>query len=198
MHPPSVTEHPPRTLSFVLRTSPVSSIPPLSLYALDDELLALEAALVEAGGEIDDETDARFDALMEARTDKVEAYLRLIRRFEASADAVKAERQRLQAAERALAATAERLRDRLCDSMHRHGENDRHTPLGRVRVQTASRRPVELLVEAETLPELYQRVKVDADLRALADDLGSDDADVRTRAEAVARLGEPTYYLRIY
>ncbi|HLA63921.1 MAG TPA: siphovirus Gp157 family protein [Rhodothermales bacterium] len=176
----------------------MSSIPPLSLYALDDELLALEAALVEAGGEIDDETDARFDALMEARTDKVEAYLRLIRRFEASADAVKAERQRLQAAERALAATAERLRDRLCDSMHRHGENDRHTPLGRVRVQTASRRPVELLVEAETLPELYQRVKVDADLRALADDLGSDDADVRTRAEAVARLGEPTYYLRIY
>ena len=176
----------------------MSSIPPLSLYALDDELLALESALVEAGGEIDDATDARFEALMEARTDKVEAYLRLIRRFEASAEAVKAERQRLQAAERALAATAERLRERLCDSMRRHEEPERHTPLGRVRVQCASRRPVELLVDVEALPELYRRLRVDADLRALADDLASDDGDARARAEAVARLGEPTYFLRIY
>jgi hypothetical protein len=176
----------------------LSTIPPLSLYDLDDELLRLESALVEAGGEVDAETDAHFDALLDARADKVEAYLRLIRRFEASAEAVKAERQRLQAAERALAATAERLKERLCDSMRRHDEGERTTALGRVRVMCAAKRPVELIVELDALPEAYRRLKLEADLRTLADDLGCDDEERRARAEACARLGAPTFYLRVF
>jgi hypothetical protein len=176
----------------------LSSIPPLSLYALDDELLRLESALLEAGGEVDAETDAQFDALLDARADKVEAYLRLIRRFEASAEAVKNERQRLQAAERALGATADRLKERLCASMRRHEEAERTTALGRVRVMCAAKRPVELLVDLDGLPEAYRRLKLEADLRALADDLACDDEERRARAEACARLGDPTFYLRVY
>src|SRR5690606_1610575 len=168
-------------------------IPPLTLYDLDDELLRLEAELLEAGGEVDDETDARHAALLDARDDKVEAYCMMIRRFEATAEAVKGERQRLQDAERALASAAKRLKDRLCDSMRARGQHECLTRLGKVRVQQASRRAVELLVELEALPEPYVRVRTDADLGALAADLGSDDAEARARAEAVARLSEPTF-----
>jgi hypothetical protein len=173
-------------------------IPPLTLYALDEELLRLEAELLEAGGAVDDETDARHAALLDARDDKVEAYCLMIRRFEATADAVKAERQRLQECERALAASAQRLKDRLCASMRARGEHECLTRIGKVRVQQAGRRAVELLVDVDGLPEVYRRVRTDADLGALAADLTSDDAEVRACAEAVARLAEPSFYLRLY
>lgn len=173
-------------------------IPPLTLYELDDELLRLEAELLDAGGVLDDETDARHTALLDARDDKVEAYCMMIRRFEATAEAVKAERQRLQDAERALGNAAKRLKDRLCDSMRAHDQHECLTRLGKVRVQQASRRAVELLVGLDALPEAYRRVRTDADLGALAADLASDDDAVRARAEAVACLAEPSYYVRIY
>lgn len=173
-------------------------IPPLTLYALDEELLRLEAELIEAGGEVDDETDARHAALLDARADKVEAYCLMIRRFEATADAVKAERQRLQDAERSLAASARRLKDRLCVSMQEHGQHEALTRIGKVRVLQAGRRAVELLVAVDGLPNAYCRVRTDADLGALAADLASDDAEARARAEAVARLAAPTFYVRIH
>src|SRR5690606_14886357 len=173
-------------------------IPPLTLYELDEELLRLEAELLDAGGEVDDETDARHAALLDARDDKVEAYCMMIRRFEATAEAVKAERQRLQECERALAASAKRLKDRLCASMRARGEHECLTRLGKVRVLQASRRAVELLVEPDGLPEPYRRVRFDPDLGALAADLASDDAEARARAEAAARLAEPTFYVRLY
>ena len=173
-------------------------IPPLSLYALDDELRQLEYELLDAGGEVDEETDARHTALLDAREDKVEAYLALIRRFETTAEAVKSERQRLQESERALANSAKRLKDRLCTSMRERDQVEHLTRLGKVRVQQASRRPVELLVEPDALPEAYMRVRTDADLSALAADLASEDPVVRAQAEAVAKLGEASYYVRIY
>lgn len=172
-------------------------IPPLTLYALDDELALIEQEILDAGGAVDDETDARHSALLDARDDKVEAYVRLIRRFDVTAEAVKAERQRLQESERALAASAKRLRDRLCASMQERGEAEHLTALGKVRVVQASRRPVELLVDVDALPEAFRRVRTDADLSALADALASDDPAVREAAEAVARLGEATPYLRL-
>jgi hypothetical protein len=173
-------------------------IPPLSLYALDDELLHLEQEILDAGGEVDDETDARHSALLDARADKVEAYCMMIRRFEATAEAVSLERKRLQEAERTLASAAKRLKERLCTSMQERGETEQLTRLGKVRVQQASRRPVELLVDLDVLPESYVRVRTEADLGALAADLASEDPQIRERAEAVARLGEASYYVRIY
>lgn len=173
-------------------------IPPLSLYALDDELLQLEQEILAMGGEVDDEADARHLALLDARADKVEAYCMMIRRFEATAEAVKAERQRLQDAERTLANAAKRLKDRLCASMRERGETEHLTRIGKVRVHQAGRRPVELLVEPEAMPGGYVRVRTEADLGALASDLASDDPQARARAEAVARLGEASYYVRIY
>ncbi|MEM9997816.1 MAG: siphovirus Gp157 family protein [Bacteroidota bacterium] len=170
-------------------------IRPLHLYALDAELEALETELLDAGGEVDDETEARHNALLDARDDKIEAYIAVIRRLETSTDAVAAERKRLQDAERALKRSAQRMKDRLLDSMQRRGETQQQTRLGTVRVQQASRRAVELRVDTEDLPPRFLKVRPpEADLTALRDALGEGDEE----AEGLAELAPATSYVRIY
>ena len=167
---------------------------PLNLYQIDSDLQLIEAALVDAGGEIDEDLDARYNELLDKRDDKYRSYVAVIRRLEASAEAVKEERQRLQDNERALAASAKRLKDRLCQSMIAAGEDLVETPLGKLRVQTASSAPLELLVEPERLPQHFQRVSISADAAALKHAIEEGDPG----AMAVARLGEPTRFVRIY
>lgn len=176
----------------------MSGIPALSLYAIDAELLALEDALLSAGGEITEEIEAQHNHLLDVRDSKVEGYLRVIRRLETTAEAIKAERQRLQEAERSMANAAQALKDRLANSMQQHGDNEYLTPLGRVKLQRSGTVPVELLVEVDGLPDLYVRVKRSPDLTALRDALQSEDASQRGEAERVARLGEAKHYVRIY
>lgn len=167
---------------------------PLNLYQIDEDLQLIEAALVDANGEIDDALDARYNELLDARDDKHRSYVAVIRRLEASAEAVKEERQRLQNNERALAASAKRLKDRLCASMIAAGEEVVETPLGKLRVQTASSARLELLVSAESLPDHFRRVSYSEDAAALKHALEEGDAG----AAQYARLGEPSKYVRIY
>ncbi len=176
----------------------MSEIKSLTLYALDAELQALEDALIESGGEVTDEIEAQHDRLLDGRADKVEGYLRVMRRLEATAEAVKAERQRLQDAERRLSGAAQALKDRLAASMQQRGDTEYLTALGRVKLQRSGSPPVELRVEVERLPEAFVRTKRSADLTALREALASEDPERRAEAEALARLGEPSYYVRIY
>lgn len=176
----------------------MSEVAPLSLYAIDAELRALEEDLLAAGGEITDEVEERHDALLSLRDGKVEGYLRVIQRLEASAEAIKAERQRLQKAERHMANAAQALKDRLAASMVQHGDQEFTTALGRVKLQRSGTPPVELLVEAEDLPDVFVRVRRAPDLTALRDALQSEDAEVRTRAAELACLGEAKPYVRLY
>lgn len=168
---------------------------PLNLYTLDADLADLERELLEAGGEVDDETEARHNALLDAREDKIEAYVSVIRRLSVSADAIEAERKRLQSAERALKNSAQRMKDRLLDSMQRRGETQQQTRLGTVRIQQASRRPVELRVDVDDLPDRFVKVRPpEADLSALREALEAGDEE----AEALAELAQATTYVRIY
>lgn len=171
---------------------------PLTLYDLDRDLLDLEGSLLEAGGEITEELEARYHDLLDLREDKVEGYVRVIRRLEATAEAVKAERQRLQEAERGLARAAQSLKDRLARSMRERGDGEYLTALGRVKLQQAGTPPVELLVEADALPEHFVRIKRSADLTALREALSGDDGERREEAARLARLGEAAFYVRLY
>lgn len=176
----------------------MSDLKALSLYAIDAELLALEDALLAAGGEITDEIESTHDHLLDVREDKVEGYLRVIRRLETTAEAVKAERQRLQSAERSMTAAAQALKDRLADSMRQRGDGEYLTSLGRLKLQRSGTEPVELLVAEDGLPEAFVRVKRSPDLTALRDALHSDDPERRAEAERVAQLGEAKHYVRLY
>lgn len=176
----------------------MSDVKALSLYAIDADLLALEDALLAAGGEITEEIEARHSHLLNVRDHKIEGYLRVIRRLEATAEAIKAERQRLQDAERSMANAAQALKDRLASSMQQHGDAEHLTSLGRVKLQCSGTVPVELLVEVDGLPDLYVRIKRSPDLTALRDALESEDEALRTEAERLACLGEAKHYVRIY
>ncbi len=176
----------------------MAAIQSLTLYAIDAELQALEDALIESGGEITDEIEAQHDRLLDLREGKVEGYLRVMRRLEATAEAVKTERQRLQESERRLSNAAQSLKDRLVLSMQQRGETEYLTSLGRVKLQQSGSPPVELAVEVDDLPEGFVRVKRSADLTALREALQSEDADLRAEAERLARIGEAKYYVRIY
>lgn len=178
--------------------SDAAPIKPLNLYQLTSELEALEDALLASGGEITEAMDERFDDLLDARADKIEGYLAMIRKFEASEEAIKAERQRLQNAERAMKNAARSLKDRLAESMRRRGEDVHETRLGKVRLQQASRRSIIVDVDEEDLPERFRRVSVSADKGRLEEALTSEDAAERAEAERYARLDAPSYYVRIY
>ncbi len=176
----------------------MSEIRALTLYAIDADLQALEDALLASGGEVTDELEAQHDRLLDLRDGKVEGYLRVLRRLEATAETVKAERQRLQDAERRLVKAAQSLKDRLAESMRLHGEHEHLTALGRVKLQQSGTPPVELTVAEDELPEAFVRTKRSADLTALREALASDDPAVRADAERLARLGEASYFVRIY
>ena len=178
--------------------SDTTPLKPLNLYQLTDELHAIEEALLESGGEITEDMDARFDELLDMRADKIEGYLAMIRKFEATEEAIKGERQRLQKAERAMKNAAGSLKDRLAESMRRRGETVHETALGKVRLQQASRRSLVLDVEEDDLPDAFKRVAVSADKRKLKAALESEDETVRRGAEGLAHLDAPSYFVRIY
>ena len=170
----------------------------LSLYDLDHELQSIEADLLEAGGVIDEDMEERLDSLLEKRSDKIEGYLAVIRHYERTAEAVEAERKRLQKRERSLKNSAQALKDRLTESMLQRGDDSYETDLGKVNLQQASRRSVNVVPEPDQLPERFRRVRTSADKTAIREALESEDAELRAEAEAVAHLEEPSWYVRIY
>jgi len=132
--------------------------------------------------------------LLDAREDKWRAYTAVIRRLEASREAVKEERQRLQTNERALDNAARRMKARLVESMGRAGIETAETPLGKLRVQEAPKRSLNVLLPVEDLPARFVRTTVAPDNAALRDALEAGDAEALDAAE----LLPPTRYVRIY
>lgn len=166
---------------------------PLPLYAIDDQLAAIEAELLDADGVTDDATSDAYDQMLDARDDKAAACLALIRRNDTTSAAYKAEADRLARLAKAHANTAARVREILLASMLRRGETVHETPLGRARVQYAGTRAVDLRASVDELPERFRVIAVSADKRALADALKSDDPE----AHAVATLAPLAPFLRL-
>lgn len=174
------------------------SIRPLDLYEITAELEDLEQALLESGGVITEELEERYGRLLEMEAEKVEGYVAMIRKFAASEEAIKAERKRLQKAERSMRRAAQNLKDRLAEAMQQRGEDTYETKLGKVRLQQAARRSVALDVDDADLPDRFRRVKVSPDKQALIEALESEDLELRREAEHYAHLDAPSYYVRIY
>ena len=171
-----------------------TAIAPLSLYNLTEDLAAIEHALLESGGEITDEMDRNYTDLLEMHAAKVEGYIAMIRKFEASAEGIKLERERLQRAEQTMQNAAKNLKARLCNAMLLRGETEHQTTLGRVRLQQSGSRPLVLLVEPENLPDQFKRIRVEADKTALKHAL----KEGNEAAWKVAELGEGSHFIRIY
>ena len=165
----------------------------LNLFHLDAELAVIEEHLVNADGEIDDELDQRFNDLLDAREDKHRAYVALIRRADATAEAYGAEAKRLADQANPHRRTADRLKRRLLESMIARGEEKVDTGIGVVAVRKASTRPVVLDVEPEALPEEWRVVTVSADKRAIAAALKAGDETLA----GLAHLGDAAPFLSL-
>lgn len=172
-----------------------------TLYDIDAQLAALAAAIQDAEGEVDEETSAAFDALLDAREDKADAYIALIKNAEADALALAGqvaafnpEIARLTARQKAATALAERLKGRLLDSMGAAGEKAITGRLGKINRQRSVSKSVALLVDPTDLPDRFRRETIEADKVALKKALAEQDPDAIRLAEVVER---ETFTIRI-
>ena len=167
----------------------------MTLYDIDDELLALIESIEDAGGEVTDDQETRLHALLDAREDKADGYIAVIRELDARAKAFADEAARLNSHAKSTGSKRDRLKARLLESMQRRGEEVIEGRLGKVRVQFSGSASVVVLADPEDLPERFQRVTVAADKTALKAALAEQDPE----AVRVAELSESrTPYIRIY
>jgi outer membrane murein-binding lipoprotein Lpp len=164
---------------------------PLTLYDLGAEWVALEAALLEAGGEVTPEVEQALAALGELEASKVDAYAFLVRNLEGYADRVRAEEQALAAKRKAAENSARRLKERLLGHLELRGLDKLAGSIWTAARQ-ANPASVEVLVPPEELPEAYRVVTVEANKRQLLADLKAG-----TPLPGVASVAPTTYHLRI-
>lgn len=123
----------------------------MKLYEITDALLQVED-LLEAGEDVQD----TIDALQLSMEDKIEGLVKVIRNFEASAEAKKNEAKRLKEQAEKDQANADRLKDWIKLNLIRLGKKKVETDLFKVTV-TKPREKVE--VDETRLPDDYFIIK---------------------------------------
>lgn len=130
----------------------------MTLYELRDETKELLWMLEE-----DPENEAIKDTIQMVLLDlgdKAEDYVHVIRQLEADAEQAKAEAQRLAKKARQAEAGADRLREALKEAMLLTGQTKIKRPTCSMSIST--REKAVITVEPEELPELFQKVTVEA------------------------------------
>jgi hypothetical protein len=126
-----------------------------TLFAITDDLLALEALLVETGGDVTDERDAKLDA-----------YCAVIREIEARSAARHAEAARIVALAEQDEREAKRLRERLHQFMVRTGTQRIDTERASIRVQQNGGQAPLVVFDQASVPEQYYGVSADVKVPA--------------------------------
>lgn len=145
---------------------------PRRLHEISADLLAIEAAILDADGEITPALGAALDAATGDLSAKVDGYLHLIRDWRADAQRCDAEAQRMATRAQQRDRAADALEARLLAALQTLDRPRIETAHYRVRVQHAAAR-VDV-PDPKRLPPEYQRVRtiVDVDRQALARRLG--------------------------
>lgn len=139
----------------------------LKLYDIVDALTDIEAILEERGGELDDEIEARLDAIESDLSTKVERVCQWRSNIVASAKAYQDEADRLSKRAKTLTRTADSLKRYLHAELERCGRQKLEAGTWRLRIHRNSQPSVRLKVSPAELPEAYRRVSIDADRAAL-------------------------------
>ena len=146
----------------------------MNLYNIDADLQQLENELVEAGGEISEEMDARLNEILDSREDKVDGYIAVIRSQIALAEGFKKEASWFTAKQKSRENVASRLKERLYESMQARNETELKGVLGRVAIEgNGGKIPIVLKVKPEDLPPLYQSFVITANLDRIRADIES-------------------------
>lgn len=142
-----------------------------NLYELTEEWQEIQDEIEDRGGELDEELLARMEAIEGGRTRKVEAYCKLIRHAESTAETIEAEIRRLKARGEACRKIEERLKQNLKISMEAAGEQRLEAGPFKVRIQRNSGPSVELPSgRADDIPHQYMRIEVRLNKAAVIED----------------------------
>ena len=144
---------------------------PYTLFGLTDEIKAIVADMIEA--EIAGDTEevealiAEIDALYDAKETKRQGYVYVIKNSLSSAENHKGVAKEFDARAKAHINLAKRLKERLLFDMQASDEES--VPAGEFRIkrQRNSQASLNVDVDAEALPEAYQRITIEADKDAL-------------------------------
>jgi len=142
-----------------------------SLYEISADLSALEDALLESGGEADEQLEAWFDQIGEERNRKIVDYCKLIASLEAGAERCETEIARLAALRSAQENAARRLKERLKAFFEAHGLVKLQLGIFNPRIQSNGGKaplimPAKWAGDPASAPEAFQRraVFVDAEV----------------------------------
>jgi hypothetical protein len=127
----------------------------MKLYDLPMEFAAMEAALVESGGELTPELEQQYDALLRAGADKIEAAAKVVRMLEAQRDACKEEAARLADRAQSLENGKDRLKAMMIGAVDAFGGKVK-TSLFTVYTQTSATQTHVDLVPGTELPRLAE------------------------------------------
>lgn len=148
------------------------------LHEVTADCLALEALLLENGGEWSPEVEELIQEMQGNKETKVDGYAALIRDWESDADRWGEEEKRVAARRKALENAAARLKARLAEQLTAMGDTEVITPRFKVALQ-ANAPNVEVLVGVDRLPKEFVReippvpAKMEVDRAAILEALKS-------------------------
>lgn len=170
----------------------------LTLYEIGQEYAALEAALLESGGEYTELVEAQFNALGELERSKVDAYYHVTATMRAYADACRNESERLREkanvadnAEKAVKAWMQR-------QMEARGLKELKGDTWKASIQAnGGVQKVELRTESvNSLPREWTKIIVEPDFAALRANAGPDGRVIDAAGNVVAEVLPRQSHLR--
>ena len=144
---------------------------PFTLFELTDEIKAIIADIVDA--DIAGDTEEvralmqELDEFHDKRSDKLEAYVRVIKNSIATAKNRRAEAEEFAKRARALENLAKRLKRTLLYNLREHGEEVANAGDFKITRRENPQPTVKVSVEGWELPEEFQRLKPEPDKDAL-------------------------------
>ena len=150
---------------------------PFTLLDLSDEITNISQDIIDAeiAGDMD-QVEAlmeELDSLYDKRSDKHEAYVFVIKNALAAAPPCRVEAEAFTVRARALENTAKRLKRRLLDDLQKHGEAVANAGIFKIARQKNSQPTLKLTIDAEDLPQDFQRITIEADKDAIKEALNA-------------------------
>lgn len=115
----------------------------MTLFALSEQMVAIEAALEENGGELTPELEAVWTETSESLSHKIDNYNALVQKLKAASATLKAEQDRLAALKKTTDNSLKRLKDHIKDAMVLFGMKRLDGNLCRVTLSTTTSTEVD-------------------------------------------------------
>lgn len=139
-----------------------------NLFNIDADLFALYNEIENNGGEMTPELEAQLEISEAERTTKGEGYVHVIRQLKSKSELIKAEIKRLQEIAKHYENSAEKLSDRLLQSVINHGA----IKTDFVSISTRKSKSVSITDEA-VIPAEFLRVKTEPNKTAIKEAIES-------------------------